>query len=235
MTKLKAYRRQRPSEEAPYLHPAYGSTVRRAPMQKLVKLPHTLSEITGPRFGQESVGPHDIDLTRQRPGGEAQGQRIIVSGRILDGDGKPVPDALLEIWQCNAAGRYHHDIDQHDAPLDPYFIGAGRVATDDQGRYRFTTIEPGAYPWRNHANAWRPRHIHLSLFGTAFATRIVTQMYFPGDPLLPLDPVFNAVADKKARERLICSFDLDSTVPETALGYRFDIVVRGRDATPMER
>jgi protocatechuate 3,4-dioxygenase beta subunit len=209
--------------------------VKRAPALKLVKLPHTLSEITGPRFGHEAVQPNDIDLTRQVPGGEAQGQRIIVSGRILDEDGKPVPDALLEIWQCNAAGRYNHENDQHDAPLDPYFSGAGRVATDEQGRYRFVSIEPGAYPWRNSNNAWRPRHIHLSLFGTAFPTRLVTQMYFPGDPLLPFDPVLNAIPDRKARERLISSFDIDTTIPETALGYRFDIVVRGRDATPMEK
>jgi protocatechuate 3,4-dioxygenase beta subunit len=233
MAKLSGYRRQPRKQEAPYLHPAYASTVQRSPSQPLVKLPHSLSEITGPRFGHEAVRPGQADLTRGASG-EAIGQRIVVSGRVTDGDGRPVPDALIEIWQCNAAGRYHHENDQHDAPLDPNFTGFGQVATDADGRYRFTTIEPGAYPWRNHPNAWRPRHIHLSLFGTSVATRLVTQFYFPGDPLQALDPIFNAVPDRKARERLICSFDLETTVPETALGYRFDIVLRGREATPFE-
>jgi protocatechuate 3,4-dioxygenase, beta subunit len=233
MPKLKGYRRQPRRQEAPYLHPAYASTVKRAPAQPLVRLPHTLSEITGPHYGKEWVEPHDIDLTHGAKG-EAIGQRIVVSGRVTDGDGKPVPNAVIEVWQCNAAGRYHHDNDQHDAPLDPNFTGFGRVATDAAGRYRFTTIEPGAYPWRNHPNAWRPRHIHLSLFGTGVATRLVTQMYFPGDPLLALDPIYNAVPERKARERLVAAFDLESTVPETALGYRFDIVLRGREATPLE-
>jgi protocatechuate 3,4-dioxygenase beta subunit len=233
MAKLTGYRRQPRRQEAPQLHPAYASTVERSPRQPPVKLPHTLSEITGPRYGRESVRPEEADLTRG-PAGEAIGQRIVVSGRVLDVDGRPVPDALIEVWQCNAAGRYHHENDRHDAPLDPHFTGYGRVATDAEGRYRYTTIEPGAYPWRNHPNAWRPRHIHLSLFGTGLATRLVTQMYFPGDPLLPYDPIYNAVPHRKARERMICAFDLETTVPETALGYRFDIVLRGREATPME-
>ena len=179
------------------------------------------------------MGPNDNDLTRQHEG-EPQGQRIIVSGRVTDADGRPVPDALIEIWQCNAAGRYRHEVDQHDAPLDPNFSGAGRTVTDANGAYRFVTIEPGAYPWGNHENAWRPKHIHFSLFGTAFATRLITQMFFPGDPLLPLDPVFNCVKDAKARNRMVSSFDIETTVPEHALGYRFDIVLRGRDATPAE-
>ena len=233
MAKQPGYRRPAPGQDAPYLHPAYKSTVARSPRQPLVTLPHSLSEITGPHFGQEAVCPEDRDLTRYH-GGEAQGQRIVVSGRVTDADGKPVPDALVEVWQCNAAGRYRHDVDQHDAPLDPHFGGAGRTVTDADGEYRFLTIEPGAYPWGNHENAWRPRHIHFSLFGPAFATRLVTQMYFPGDPLLPLDPIFNAVPDKRARERLVSAFDPQRTESGYALAYRFDIVLRGRDATPME-
>ncbi len=140
----------------------------------------------------------------------------------------------MEVWQANAAGRYLHKVDQHDAPLDPNFKGSGHMLTDDEGRYRFVTIKPGAYPWRNHHNAWRPQHIHFSLFGPAFATRIVTQMYFPGDPLLPFDPIYNCTADEEARKRLISCFDWETTIPETALGYRFDITLRGRDATPIE-
>jgi protocatechuate 3,4-dioxygenase beta subunit len=189
--------------------------------------------VTGPSFGPEKAGPKEHDLTKLN-GGEALGERIIVHGRVLDEDGRPVRSTLVELWQCNAAGRYRHDWDQHDAPLDPNFRGVGRAVTDEEGRYRFLTIRPGAYPWRNHHNAWRPAHIHFSLFGPSFLTRLVTQMYFPGDPLLPLDPVFNSVPDEGARDRLISAFDLDATVPEFALGYRFDMVLRGREATPME-
>ena len=165
----------------PFAHRAYGSTVKRAPHQPLIRVEHTLSEITGPRFGREIIRPGDIDLTHFA-GGEAIGERIIVAGRILDEDGRPIPDTLIEIWQANAAGRYAHPNDQHDAPLDPHFSGDGRVMTDAEGVYRFTTIKPGAYPWRNHHNAWRPAHIHFSLFGPSFATRLITQMYFPGRP-----------------------------------------------------
>ena len=197
-------------------------------------LPHTLSEITGPVFGADILGPDDHDLMHQHAGAPI-GERIIVSGRVIDENGRPVPSTLVEVWQANAAGRYRHQNDRHDAPLDPNFSGCGRVITDADGRYRFVTIRPGAYPWRNHHNAWRPAHIHFSLFGRAFATRLVTQMYFPGDPLLPLDPIFNCVADPVAQQRLIAAFDLESTVPEVALGYRWDIVLRGRAATPMMR
>jgi protocatechuate 3,4-dioxygenase beta subunit len=235
MAKLPGYRRQRAAQEARYDHPDYRSTALRAPKQPFIRLPHTLSEITGPSYAGQPVAAHEADLTRGAGAGEAIGQRIVVSGRVTDVDGRPVPNALIEIWQCNAAGRYRHENDTHDAPLDPNFNGAGRCVTDAEGRYRYVTIEPGAYPWRNHPNAWRPKHIHLSLFGTGVATRLVTQMYFPGDPLLPYDPVLGAIPDEKARERLICRFDLETTVPETMLGYRFDIVLRGRDATPVEQ
>jgi protocatechuate 3,4-dioxygenase beta subunit len=211
----------------------YASTAKRAPTQPLVLLPHTLSEITGPVFGADILGPDDHDLMHQHAGAPI-GERIIVSGRVIDENGRPVPSTLVEVWQANAAGRYRHQNDRHDAPLDPNFSGCGRVITDADGRYRFVTIRPGAYPWRNHHNAWRPAHIHFSLFGRAFATRLVTQMYFPGDPLLPLDPIFNSTADETSRDRLVSAFDLDTTVPEHALGFRFDIVLRGRDATPLD-
>ena len=227
-----AYRRENERHQPPYLHPDYRSTVERSPRQPLVRVPHSLSEVTGPLYGRELVEARDTDLTRPHEGGEALGQRIIVHGAVTDEDGQPVPNALIEVWQCNAAGRYHHEVDQHDAPLDPNFTGAGRVATDDVGRYRFVTIAPGAYPWGNHANAWRPRHIHFSLFGPSHATRLVTQMYFPGDPLLSLDPIYLSIPDEAARERLLCALDMDATVPEWALAYRFDIVLRGREATP---
>ncbi|MCX7325616.1 MAG: protocatechuate 3,4-dioxygenase subunit beta [Hyphomicrobiales bacterium] len=217
----------------PSLSPAYTSTVRRAPSKPLILLPHSLTEVTGPVYGHDSVVPSEADLTRQHAG-EPLGERIIVTGRVLDEEGRPVPDTLIEVWQANAAGRYIHVKDQHPAPLDANFTGAGRCLTDSDGRYRFVTVKPGAYPWRNHHNAWRPAHIHLSLFGHSFLSRLVTQMYFPGDPLFPFDPIFNSIPDGAARNRLISRFDLSVTEPEWALGYQFDIVLRGRQATPME-
>jgi protocatechuate 3,4-dioxygenase beta subunit len=217
----------------PYRYPDYKATLMRAPKEPLVILPHTLTEVTGPAYGHGKVGPLDHDLTRQHEG-EPLGERVIVTGRVLDGDGRPVRNSLIEVWQANAAGRYVHAGDRHPAPLDPNFSGAGRCLTDDEGRYRFVTIKPGAYPWGNHDNAWRPAHIHFSLFGPAFATRLITQMYFPGDPLFEHDPIFQSVRDPKARQRLISRFDLDTTEPDWALGYKFDIVLRGREATPME-
>jgi protocatechuate 3,4-dioxygenase beta subunit len=222
----------------PHVHPApdtpaYRATALRHPRQPLVVVPQTLTEVTGPVFGHDSVGPLDHDLTRQHAG-EPAGQRIVIEGRVLDEGGRPVPHTLVELWQANAAGRYAHRHDHWPAPLDPNFSGGGRTLTDAEGRYRFVTIRPGAYPWGNHYNAWRPAHIHFSLFGPAFLTRLVTQMYFPGDPLLALDPIFNAVPDARARERLIAAFDLSLTEPSFALGYRFDLVLRGRAATPME-
>ncbi|HYN12516.1 MAG TPA: protocatechuate 3,4-dioxygenase subunit beta [Burkholderiales bacterium] len=233
MKSIAPYRRPSPNTQPEYLFPKYASTVRRAPTQPLVVLPHTLSEVTAPVFGDDAVKPSDSDLTRQHKD-EPLGERIVVSGRVLDENGKPVPRILVEIWQANAAGRYAHRVDQHAAPLDPNFSGAGRFMTDAEGRYRFLTIRPGEYPWRNHHNAWRPAHIHFSLFGPAIVTRLVTQMYFPGDPLLPYDPMFMCVPDEKARNRLVAVFDWETTMPEHALGYRFDIVLRGRDETPME-
>jgi protocatechuate 3,4-dioxygenase beta subunit len=197
-------------------------------------LAQTLSELTGPVYGQDALGPLDDDLTKNGAvDGEPQGERIIVTGRVMDEDGRPIANTLVEIWQTNAAGRYIHKVDQHNAPIDPNFFGAGRCMTDAAGRYRFITVRPGAYPWGNHANGWRPPHIHFSLFGPSFLTRLVTQMYFPGDPLLELDPVFLGVPDRSARERLIAEFSLEVTEPEFALGYAFDIVLRGRRATPM--
>jgi protocatechuate 3,4-dioxygenase, beta subunit len=216
--------------DPPYLHPDYRSTELRAPRRPLVPLKPSRTELTGPVFGPETIGELDHDLTRQHES-EPLGERIIVMGRVLDDDGRPVRNSLVEVWQANAAGRYLHQSDQHPAPLDPNFSGAGRCLTDDEGRYRFVTVKPGAYPWKNHPNAWRPAHIHFSLFGRAFTQRLVTQMYFPGDPLFGQDPIFNSVRDPQARERLICSFDLDATEPEWALAYRFDIVLR---STPFE-
>ena len=226
--------RPKDGAQPPYLYPDYKSTRLRAPKKPLILLPRTLSDTTGPAYGRAPIGELDDDLTRQHRG-EPLGERIIVTGRVLDGDGQPVRNGLVEIWQANAAGRPTHEGDRHPAPLDPNFSGAGRTLTDNDGRYRFVTIKPGAYPWKNHDNAWRPAHIHLSLFGEAFRSRLITQMYFPGDPLFEHDPIFQSVRDPKARERLVSSFDLETTVPEWALGYRFDIVLEGRGATPFER
>jgi protocatechuate 3,4-dioxygenase beta subunit len=202
-------------------------------LQPPIVLPHTLSERTGPLYGHNPIGPTGDDLTRQCPQ-PPLGERIVVAGRVLDEDGRPVRNTLVEVWQANSAGRYRHSGDNHPAPLDPNFLGAGRVMTDAGGNYRFVSIKPGAYPWRNHHNAWRPAHIHFSLFGPAFVTRLVTQMYFPNDPLLPLDPILQSIPDEQARERLVSVFDLSVAEPEWALGYRFDIVLRGRQSTPFE-
>jgi protocatechuate 3,4-dioxygenase beta subunit len=226
------YHRESEGSQPPLDWPDYRSTARRAP-SRFVSLPQTLTEVTGPLLGEALVRPEDADLTRQHDG-EPLGERIVVHGRVTDDDGRPIPNTLIEIWQANAGGRYRHDRDRHPAPLDPNFTGLGRCLTDADGRYEYVTIKPGAYPWGNHPNAWRPAHIHLSLLGRAFTQRLVTQMYFPGDPLFAFDPIFNAVRDPDARGRMVCAFDLERTVPEWALAYRFDIVLRGREPTPME-
>jgi protocatechuate 3,4-dioxygenase beta subunit len=230
---LPRYLTDPPGTHAEYDSPDYRSTALRFPKKPLHVLPHRLTEVTGPVFGADRVQPGDDDLTHWN-GGEALGQRIIVHGRLLDSGGRPVPDSLIEVWQANTGGRYRHGRDQWPSPLDPHFDGLGRTVTDGDGHYRFTTIKPGAYPWGNHRNAWRPAHIHFSLFGTAFTQRLVTQMYFPDDPLFFQDPIFNSVPDEKARARMISSYDHDMTTEQWALGFTFDIVLRGRDQTPFE-
>jgi protocatechuate 3,4-dioxygenase beta subunit len=219
--------------EPPLDSPEYRSTALRHPKEPLVHLPHTVTERTGPQLTRRPAGPADHDLTLQHEG-EPLGERITVSGRLLDGAGRPIRDSLVEIWQANAAGRYLHRWDTWPAPLDPNFSGGGRTLTDSEGRYEFVTIKPGPYPWGNHPNAWRPAHIHFSLLGRAFAQRLVTQMYFPGDPLFAYDPIFNSVRDPKARERLVAAFSIERTQENWALAYEFDIVLRGPDETPME-
>jgi protocatechuate 3,4-dioxygenase, beta subunit len=226
------YRKFQEGVLPPNFCPAYVSSVKRAPRLPLVPLPQTISELTGPTFTPpESV--QAVDLTKGAHGA-AIGERIVVGGRVLDEDGRAIAGTLVEVWQANAAGRYLHARDQHDAPLDPNFTGCASFVTDAKGQFRFETIRPGEYPWRNHYNAWRPAHIHFSVFGPAFATRLITQMYFPGDALLPFDPIFNSIRSQPARERLIAAFDWETTVPEYGLGYRFDIVLRGRHETPMD-
>ncbi len=213
------------------IEPDYKSTLLRGPTKPLIPVPQTLSELTGPVYGHDTMQLNDADLTRNgRRNGEPLGERIIVTGRLLDEDGRGVPNSLVEVWQANACGRYVH-VDVHDAPLDPNFIGGGRCVTDAEGRYRFMTIKPGAYPWGNHHNAWRPQHIHFSVFGPSFLTRLVTQMYFPGDPLLDYDPIFKS-APEKSRRLMMSKFRIDLTEPEYALAYEFDIVLRGRNETP---
>jgi protocatechuate 3,4-dioxygenase, beta subunit len=234
MPKVIPYRRHAIDSQPASLYPPYEATILRAPRLHPIVLPHTLSEATGPVFGDSDVTETDRDLTRQHAG-EPLGQRIIVTGRVLDDQGRPVPQTLVEIWQANAAGRYVHKKDDHCAPLDPNFTGAGRTLTDADGKYEFVTIQPGAYPWENHYNAWRPRHIHFSLFGNAFVTRLITQMYFPGDPLLAFDPIFQSIPQERARQRLISKFDLETTKPGWALGFRFDLILRGTEGTPFER
>ncbi len=230
---MSGYARDTERVNPPLDWPAYGSSRRRAPHRAPLEIPHTVTETTGPMLGERDFGALDADLTR-RHAGEPLGERIIVHGRVLDGSGRPVSGTLVEIWQANAAGRYRHDLDRHPAPLDPNFSGAGRIVTGPEGRYRFISIKPGAYPWQNHHNAWRPAHIHFSVFGRAFVQRLVTQMYFPGDPLLAFDPIVNAVRDEAARQRMVAAFDLDTTEADWALGYRFDIVLRGPQATVFE-
>jgi protocatechuate 3,4-dioxygenase beta subunit len=231
MNDITAFRPAAPGSQPDNNAPEYTTTAKRHPKQKLLAFPHTITETTGPRFSPKQF-PANADLSVV-DGKTALGERIIVRGRITDEDGRPVPHTMVEVWQANAAGRYRHPGDQHDAPLDPNFKGDGRVYTDADGWYEFTSIKPGSYPWPNHYNGWRPNHIHYSFFGPGFATRLITQMYFPGDPLLELDPIFHSIPDAGARNRLISKFDLEITKPNWALGYRFDVTLRGRAATPM--
>jgi protocatechuate 3,4-dioxygenase beta subunit len=234
-SKVARYQPLDPRAHPPYASPRYLSSVYRSPLHEPIAIRQSISELTGPSFGAEVLRPGDSDLTTNAgTGSPALGERIIVSGRVLEEDGRPVANTLVEVWQCNAAGRYNHVGDTHDAPLDQNFLGAGRVLTDADGRYQFTTIRPGAYPWRNNYNAWRPAHIHFSLFGPAYATRLVTQMYFPGDPLLALDGIFMSIPDPAARERLVAHFEPGLSRPHVALGFRFDVVLRGREETPLE-
>jgi protocatechuate 3,4-dioxygenase beta subunit len=228
-----AFRRDPEGTHPPLDFDGYRSTALRHPSRRPILLPHKLTELTGPLLGPGRLGEHDNDLTVQHAA-EPVGQRIIVHGRLLDGDGRPVRNSLIEIWQANASGRYKHVVDNWPGTLDPNFDGVGRALTDDEGRYQFLTIKPGAYPWRNHDNAWRPAHIHFSMFGTSFTQRLITQMYFPEDPLFFQDPIFNSVPDPAARQRMVSSFDMSRTQDHWALAYQFDIVLRGREATPFE-
>jgi protocatechuate 3,4-dioxygenase beta subunit len=214
------------------IYPPYKSTAKRGPTQAPLRLSDTIATTQNLVASPALILPNDIDLTAHGKS-EPLGEKIVVTGRVFDEDGKPVRNSLLEVWQCNAAGRYWHKKDQHDAPLDPNFYGFGKMLTDDEGRYRFVSIKPGPYPWGNHHKAWRPAHIHFSLFGNVYAQRLVTQMYFPNDPLFDYDPIFQSIPDEAARQRLISRFSLDETVDDKMLGYEFDIVLRGRNATPM--
>jgi len=236
MADLVPYSPEEKAAQPPLRFDAFKSSVTRSPTKALLRVPQTLSELTGPAGAgvwERLMGPAAADLTRQYAG-QPLGERIIVSGRVLDENQRPVANTMVELVQANACGRYAHQYDQHDAPLDPNFTGAGQVVTNAEGGYRFLTIKPGAYPWRNNPNAWRPAHIHLAVFGPAFVTRLNTQMYFPGDPLLVYDPIFQSTADAAARERLIAQYDPGLSEPEWALGYRWDMVLRGRAATPMD-
>ena len=222
-----------PGTQPDYHYPPYVSTIARSPRMALVTLPETPTERTGPVFNSTLLRAGDNDLTAQHAGNPI-GERIYVHGRVLDEDGRPVRNALLEVWQANAAGRYRHKADTYDAPLDPNFTGEGRTLTDENGYYSFKTVKPGPYPWGNHHNAWRPSHIHFSLFGAGILSRLVTQMYFPGDPLQPLDPIFNSIPDEAARRRLVSRLDMQRAESNYALAYAFDIVLRGRNDTPFE-
>jgi len=220
--------------QPPYLYPQYKSTVLRSPTRPLMILPEHFSDLSLPVFGESAIGPLDHDLTRNaRKNAEPLGERIKVSGRVTDEYGRPLDGILIEIWQANAAGRYIHREENHDAPLDPNFLGAGRMLTGADGKYHFYTVKPGAYPWGNHYNAWRPNHIHFSVMGHKIGQRLVTQMYFPGDPLFEFDPIFQAVP-VHARELLIARFRMDWTEPAFALAYEFNIVLKGKNQTPFE-
>lgn len=218
--------------DPPYLYPGYKSTLLRAPREPLLEIPRGALDVAGPTVPKGFVRNGDNDLTIHGKSAPL-GEKMILTGRLLDADGRPIRRSLVEIWQANASGRYAHPGDQHEAPLDPNFLGKGRTLTDDEGRYRFVTVKPGSYPWRNHPYAWRPQHIHFSLIGNAPVQRLITQMYFPGDPLLAIDPIYNSVPDGEARPRMVCTLSLETGIEEVALGYTFDIVLGGAKATPL--
>lgn len=222
-----------PNEQPPYAYPPYGNSTTHAPSRPFYPLPRSLSELTGPLFSDADVEAGENDLSCGSDGTPAMGQLLILRGRILDEDWRPIPKTLVEVWQANAAGKYQHPVDQRDAPIDPHFPGAGRCVTDDDGGYEFRTIKPGAYPVPSTGNWWRPPHIHFSLFGPSYMSRMVTQMYFPGDPLNEVDHILGAIPDVAARHRLVAEFAPAVGVPEQTLGYRFDLVLRGRQQTPM--
>ncbi|MET4389219.1 protocatechuate 3,4-dioxygenase beta subunit [Bradyrhizobium sp. F1.4.3] len=215
--------------------PGYKSSVLRSPRQALLSIENSVSEITGPVFGHNDLGPLDNDLIRNyAKDGDPVGERIIVHGRVLDETGRGVPNTLVEFWQANAGGRYRHRKDNYLAPIDPNFGGCGRALTDDTGYYYFRTVKPGPYPWRNYVNSWRPAHIHFSVFGSCFAQRLITQMYFEGDPLIPVCPILTTIADEDALDRLVAPLDLNASTPFDSLAYRFDIVLRGQRSTYFE-
>ena len=227
---------QRDRSIHPPLHaPGYKTSVTRSPRQALLSLQNSLSEVTGPVFGHNDLGPLDNDLIRNyAKTGDPIGERIIVNGRVLDESGRPIPNTLVEFWQANAGGRYRHKKDTYLAPIDPNFGGCGRTLSDAEGRYFFRTVKPGPYPWRNYVNSWRPAHIHFSIFGSGFVQRLITQMYFEGDPLIKTCPIVNAIPDPDAIDRLIAPLDLNASVPLDTLAYRFDIVLRGQRSTMFE-
>ncbi len=232
-SEIAALAEQSPPRQPLLDYPPYRSSARRHPTKEMVQVDPEGVELAVPVFGHTDVGPGESDLTIQHRG-EPIGERMIVTGRVTGGDGRPVAHQLIEIWQANASGRYIHQRDQHPAPLDPNFTGTGRALTDADGTYRFVTVKPGPYPWKNHQNAWRPAHIHFSLFGNAFTDRLITQMYFPGDPLFPLDPILQSITEQSVRDRLVATYDHDVTQDEWCTGYRWDVVLGGNAGTPVE-
>ena len=235
MTPGEYYQRDR-NGQPPALTPDYKTSVSRSPQYALISLQTSVSEVTGPVFGHNDIDPLDKDLLHNyaAAGKSAIGERIILHGRVLDENAKPVPNTLVEIWQANAGGRYRHKKDTYLAPIDPNFGGCGRTLTDGDGYYYFRTVKPGAYPWRNWVNNWRPAHIHVSIFGSAFCQRLITQCYFEGDPLIPLCPIVNTIPDPDAIEQLTAKLDLNATIPLDTIAYKFDIILRGRRSTLFE-
>ncbi|RYG89210.1 protocatechuate 3,4-dioxygenase subunit beta [Loktanella sp. IMCC34160] len=229
------YQRDR-SIQPPAFTPGYKTSVARSPRYSMISLQNSVSEITGPRFGHNDIDAGDNDLlTNYAKAGESPiGERIILHGRVLDENARPVPNTLVEIWQANAGGRYRHKKDTYLAPIDPNFGGCGRTLTDENGYFFFRTVKPGAYPWRNMVNNWRPAHIHVSVFGLGFVQRLITQCYFEGDPLIPICPIVQTIPDAEAIEQLIAKLDLNATVPLDSIAYKFDIVLRGRRSTLFE-